>query len=114
MALLIISDDAKKYQQAFLAPLPRMDSISILGDCVYKCQHRVKLFDKGKLHSKWKGPFTVVNSTTHDVITIQDNDGNTFKVNGQRLKLCLEPSHDINQEIDEINLVSFDEFTANL
>ena len=38
MALLIISDDAKKYQQAFLAPLSGMDSISILGDCAKKCQ----------------------------------------------------------------------------
>jgi hypothetical protein len=50
----------------------------------------------------------------HDAITIQDNDGNTFKVNGQRLKVFFEPSHDINQEIDEINLISFDEFIANL
>jgi len=72
------------------------------------------LFSKGKLHSKWEGPFTVVNLSTHGAITIEDNDGNTFKVNGQRLKVFLEPSHDINQEIDEINLVSFDEFIANL
>ena len=84
------------------------------GDKVLLFNSQVKLFGKGKLHSKWEGPFTVINSSTHGAITIQDNDGNTFKVNGQRLKLCLEPSHDINQEIDEINLVSFDEFTANL
>ena len=50
----------------------------------------------------------------HDAIMIQDNDSNTFKVNGQRLKVFLEPCHDINQEIDEINLISFDEFIANL
>ena len=72
------------------------------------------LVPDSKLHSKWEGPFTVVNSSTHDALTIQDNDGNTFKINGQRLKVFLEPSHDINQEIDEINLVSFDEFIANL
>ena len=84
------------------------------GDKVLLFNSRVKLFDKGKLHSKWEGPFTVVNSSTHGAITIQDNDGNTFKVNGQRLKIFVEPSHDINQEIDEIDLISFNEFIANL
>jgi hypothetical protein len=47
------------------------------------------------------------------VITIQDSDGNIFKVNGQRLKIFLEPSHDLNEEIYKINLVSFDEFSIN-
>ena len=56
----------------------------------------------------------LINSSTHGMITIQDNDSNTFKVNGQRLKVFLEPSHGINQEIDKINLISFDEFIANL
>ena len=84
------------------------------GDKVILFNSRVKLFGKGKLHSKWEEPFTIVNSSTHGAITIQYNDGNTFKINGQRLKVFLEPSHDINQEIDEINLVSFDEFIANL
>ena len=73
------------------------------GGKVLLFNSQVKLFGKGKLHSKWEGPFTVVNSSTHGAITIQDNDGNTFKVNGQRLKFFLEPSHDINQEIDEID-----------
>ena len=84
------------------------------GDKVLLFNSRVKLFGKGKLHSKWEGPFTVVNSSTHGAITIQDNDGNTFKVNGQRLKVSLQPSHEINQEIDEIDLLSFDKFIANL
>ena len=30
----ILSSDVKKYQQAFLALLPKMDSNFILGDCV--------------------------------------------------------------------------------
>ena len=84
------------------------------GDKVLLFHSRVNLFDKGKLHSKWEGPFTVVNSSTHGTITIQENDSNTFKVNGQRLKFFLEPSHDINQETDEIDLISFNEFIANL
>ena len=55
-------------------------------------------------------------SSTHQhmPITIQDNDSNTFKVNGQRLKIFLEPSHDIDQEMDKIDLISFNKFTANI
>jgi hypothetical protein len=36
--LRIPSAYAKKHQQAFLALLPGMDFISILGDCAKKCQ----------------------------------------------------------------------------
>jgi len=75
---------------------------------------RVKLFGEGKLRSKWQGPYTVINMSSHGAITIQDDDGNIFKANGERLKLFLEPSHDANQEIDKIELISFDEFIANL
>jgi hypothetical protein len=68
---------------------------------------KVKLFGVGKLHSKWKGSYTVINSSPHGVIMIQDDDGNTFKVNGQRLKRFLEPSHNsnFNQELDRIDLI---------
>jgi hypothetical protein len=50
------------------------------------------------------------------VITIQDDDGNIFKVNGQCLKIFLEPSHNFNfnQEIDRIDLIAFDKFIQNL
>ena len=40
------------------------------GDKVLLFYSRVKLFCKGKLHSKWEGLFTVVNSSTHGAITI--------------------------------------------
>jgi hypothetical protein len=53
------------------------------GDKVLLFNSRVKLFGKGKLLSKWEGPFTIVNTSTHGTIIIQDNDGNIFKVNGQ-------------------------------
>jgi hypothetical protein len=66
---------------------------------------KVSYIANGKDHSP---------SSTHGTITIQDNDGNTFKVNGQKLKIFFEPSHDINQEIDEIDLISLNEFIANL
>jgi hypothetical protein len=47
----------------------------------------------------------------HGAITIQDDDGNTFKVNGQ----C-EPSHniDFNKELDRIDLIAFNKFIQNL
>ena len=63
---------------------------------------RVKLFGEGKLGSKWHGPYTIINTSSHGAITIQDDDGNILKANGQRLKVFLEPSHDTNLEIDKI------------
>jgi len=40
-----------------------------------------------------KGPYTIINTSPHHAITIQDDDGNIFKDNGQRLKFFLKPSH---------------------
>jgi hypothetical protein len=53
------------------------------GDKVLLFNSNVKLFREGKLRSKWKGPYTVVNTSPHGAITIQDDKGNVFKVNGQ-------------------------------
>ena len=41
-----------------------------LGDKVLMFNSRVKLFGEGKLHSKWKGPYTVVNTSSHGAITL--------------------------------------------
>ena len=68
---------------------------------------RVKLFGEGKLRSKWKGPYTVINTSSHRAITLQDNDGEYFKVNGHRLKLFYEPFRP-SEVFDEIKLVDFD------
>ena len=56
-----------------------------IGDKVLLFNSRVKLFGQGKLRSKWKGPYTVIHSSSHGAITIQDDNGKVFKVNGQRL-----------------------------
>ena len=53
------------------------------GDKVLLFNSKVKLFSEGKLQSKWKGPYTIVNTSSHGAITIQDDEGNAFKVNGQ-------------------------------
>ena len=84
------------------------------GDKVLLFNSRVKLFGEGKLRSKWQGPYTVINTSPHGAITIQDDDGNIFKVNGQCLKVFLEPSYKANLEIDRIDLISFDKFIQNL
>jgi hypothetical protein len=62
------------------------------GDKVLLFNSRFKLFGRGKIRSKWDGPFTVLNSASHGAITLQDSDGNTFIVNGQRLKITLTQS----------------------
>ena len=80
------------------------------GDKVLLFNSKVKLFSEGKLRSKWKGPYTVVNTSSHGVITIQDDEGNAFKVNGQRLKVFLEPSYNPKEKIDVIKLIAFNKF----
>jgi hypothetical protein len=43
---------------------------------------RVKLFGHGKLRSKWEGPFKVIELASHGVVTLQNDEGRLFKVNG--------------------------------
>jgi hypothetical protein len=73
------------------------------GDKVLLFNYRVKLFGHGKLRSKWEGLFTVVSSSSHGAITLQNDEGMLFKVNGQRLKLFLEP----NKELEELDIINF-------
>ena len=84
------------------------------GDKVLLFNSQVKLFGEGKLTSKWQGPYTIINTLPHGAITIQDDDGNIFKVNSQRLKVFLEPSYNTNLEIDRIDLIVYDKFIQNL
>ena len=58
-------------------------------DKVLLFNSRVKLFGHGKLRRKWDRPYTVIDTSSHGAITLQDDEGNTFKVNGQRLKFSL-------------------------
>ena len=66
---------------------------------------RVKLFGHGKLRSKWLWPYNVVGVSSHGAITIQDDDGNTFKVNGHRLKTFLDHDKALNEDIGVIDIV---------
>ena len=75
-----------------------------VGDKVLLFNSRVRLFGHGKLRSKWEGPFLVLNATDHSAITLQNNDGNVFKANGQRLKIFLEPEIPELEEADVCEL----------
>ena len=79
------------------------------GDKVLLFNSRVKLFGEGKLRSKWKGPYTVVNASSHGAVTLQDDEGKLFKVNGQHFKVFHMP-YNSSDEFDIINLVEFDTF----
>ena len=75
-----------------------------LGDKVLLFNSRIRLFGHGKLRSKWEGPFTVLEAVDHGAITLQDDDGNVFKANGQRLKIFLEPEMPPLEEVDVFEL----------
>ncbi|XP_058746143.1 uncharacterized protein LOC131619017 [Vicia villosa] len=56
------------------------------GQLVLLYNSRLKLF-LGKLKSKWSGPFVITQVFPHGAIELKNStNGDTFKVNGQRLK----------------------------
>ena len=73
-------------------------------DKVLVFNSHVRLFGHGKLRSKWEGPFLVLNAADHSAITLQDDEGNVFKANGQRLKIFLEPEILELEEVDVYEL----------
>jgi hypothetical protein len=62
------------------------------GDKVLLFNSHVHLFGHGKLRNKWEGLYLVLHAMDHRTVTLQCDDGDTFKANGQRLKLFLEPN----------------------
>ena len=52
-----------------------------------------------------QGPFFVVDAATHGAVTLRDDDGNTFKVNGHRLKVFHE-HEPLEKEVDMIEFES--------
>ena len=55
------------------------------GEQVLLYNSKLKLFPR-KLKSRWSGPYTVVTSTPFGAVTLKDESGSEFKVNGQILK----------------------------
>ena len=62
-----------------------------LGDKVLLFNSRVKLFGHRKKWSKWEGPFKVTCTSSHGVVTLQNDEGTLFKVNAHGLKIFPEP-----------------------
>jgi hypothetical protein len=58
-------------------------------DKVLLFNSRIHLFGHGKLHSKWEGPYLVLHAADNGTVTLQCDDGDTFKANDQHLKLFL-------------------------
>jgi hypothetical protein len=48
----------------------------------------------------------VVNSSSHGVVSLQDDEGTLFKVNGQCLKIFLGPNKE-SEDLDEIDFFCF-------
>jgi hypothetical protein len=46
---------------------------------------------KGKLKSKWDGPYVINSVSPSGAVTIMDIKGDQYVVSGQRLKVFLEP-----------------------
>ena len=59
-----------------------------VGDKVLIFNSKLKLFP-GKLRSRWSGPVIVKSVTPYSAIGVQTENGQDFKVNGQRLKHLL-------------------------
>jgi hypothetical protein len=47
----------------------------------------------------------VIEASSHGAVTLQDDIGNIFKVNGQRLKVFLKPKN-----LEEIDVIEFLQF----
>ncbi|XP_020417994.1 uncharacterized protein LOC109948704 [Prunus persica] len=68
------------------------------GQKVLLFSSRLKLFPR-KLKSRWTGPYLVTQVFPHGAVQITNEDkGNTFKVNGHRLKPYVETPFDIAAE----------------
>jgi hypothetical protein len=61
------------------------------ADKVLLFNSKFKIFGKGKLKSKWDGPYVVHSVSPSGAVTIMDIKGDQYVVNGQRLKAFLEP-----------------------
>ena len=74
------------------------------GDKVLLFNSRVKVFGHGKLQSKWEGSFKVISTSSHGAVTLQNDEGTLFKVNGHRLKIFLEPEK-LPKDLDEVDFL---------
>jgi hypothetical protein len=75
-----------------------------LEDKVLRFKSHNHLFSHGKICNKWEGPYLVLHVVDHSAVTLQCDNGDTFKANGQRLKLFHEPNP---QDFEEVDILDF-------
>ena len=51
-----------------------------------------------------EGPFKVISTSSHGVVTLQTDEGTLFKVNGHHLKIFLEPKKPP-EDLDEVDFL---------
>jgi hypothetical protein len=78
------------------------------GDKVLVFNSKMKIFGKGKWKSKWDGPYVVQSFSVSGAVTIMDIKGDQYVVNGQRLKVFLEPDA---MPIDYIDIYTMEDET---
>jgi hypothetical protein len=78
------------------------------GDKVLLFNSHVHLFSHGNFRSKWEGPYLVLHATNHCTVTLQCNDGDAFKANGQHLKLFFEPNPYDFEEVDVLDFLELE------
>jgi hypothetical protein len=61
------------------------------GGKVLHFNSKFKIFGKGKLKSKWDGPYVVHSVSPSRAVMIMDIKGGRYVVNGRWLKVFLEP-----------------------
>jgi hypothetical protein len=55
----------------------------------------------------------VISTSSHGAVTLQNDEGTLFKVNGQRLKIFLEPNKSL-EELDVIQFLLFPWFESSV
>ncbi|XP_022003439.1 uncharacterized protein LOC110900889 [Helianthus annuus] len=74
-----------------------------IGDLLLLYNSKLRLFP-GKLKSRWMGPYKVKEIFSYGVVTIEDPNGASFKVNGHHLKLYIKGPVDPVEEILELHI----------
>jgi hypothetical protein len=80
----------------------------MLRDKVVLFHSLIHLFGHGKLCNKWEGLYIGLHATDPVIVTLQCDDRDTFKANGQRLKLFLVPEPQDFKEIDVLNFLELE------
>jgi WD40 repeat protein len=73
-------------------------------DKVLLFNSRVRLFGHGKLQTKGEGPFMVVSTLSHEAVTLQNNEGMLFNINGHCLQIFLQPDKPL-EVVDELDFI---------